>query len=469
VKVRDTKEASDQILLSLSASFGRRACAIVNTMSTPPAGTTDSTIRADKPPRHVFVSFASEDIELARHAVRRLEAAGLRCWISERDIEAAASYPAAITSAVAGSGALLLLLTEAANASPHVLREIELAFNARVHILPVRIAGVLPSADLQYFLSTTQWLDAGADFDEPDVQKVEARLRALLQSSGAAHGGGTGEPYRWRVIASLVGLLAVGVVVAWWLSSDGRVVTENTEEPTPRAPSAQQEPATASTSSKVNPRDGQTYIWLPPGRFVMGCSPNDPACDGDEKPPHSVDLNTGFWLARTEVTRGQYTRLVGGAKSAIDEDLPVTGISWASAKAYCAAAGGRLPSEAEWEYAARAGTTTRYYGTLPAIAWFADNADGQPQRVAAKMPNAFGLHDMLGNVSEWARDRYYNAYDDSADPTIVEEPLAGNASGVARGGSWLSDEDGVRVSRRLEMLPDAEEPHIGFRCVIDRL
>jgi formylglycine-generating enzyme required for sulfatase activity len=76
---------------------------------------------------------------------------------------------------------------------------------------------------------------------------------------------------------------------------------------------------------------------------------------------------------------------------------------------------------------------------------------------------------MLGNVSEWVRDRYYSAYDDTSDPFAVEEPLAGNASGVARGGSWVSEADGVRSSRRLEMLPDAEEPHIGFRCASDQL
>ena len=147
----------------------------------------------------------------------------------------------------------------------------------------------------------------------------------------------------------------------------------------------------------------------------------------------------------------------------------MTGVSWAAAKSYCRAIGGRLPTEAEWEYAARAGTSTRYYGNLPAIAWFADNSDDGPHAVASKKPNAYGLHDMLGNVSEWVLDRYYNAYDETSDPLEVEEPLAGNASGVARGGSWTSDQDGVRVSRRLEMPPDAEEAHIGFRCAMDEL
>jgi formylglycine-generating enzyme required for sulfatase activity len=186
----------------------------------------------------------------------------------------------------------------------------------------------------------------------------------------------------------------------------------------------------------------------------MGCSTGDPACEEDEKPTHTVEIPQGFWLARTE-------RSVDG--------LPVTGVSWAAAKSYCASVGGRLPTEAEWEYAARAGTSTRYYDSLPAIAWFSDNSGDGPQKVGGKTPNAFGLHDMLGNVSEWVLDRYYNAYDETSDPIKVEEPRAGNASGVARGGSWVSDADGVRVSRRLPMEPDAEEPHIGLRCAVDAL
>ena len=138
-----------------------------------------ATHTAAKEASHVFVSFASEDIELARRAVHSLERAGFRCWLSERDIEPAASYPAAITDALARSGALLLILTESANASPHVLREIELAFNARIPILPIRLSGVLPSSDLAYFLSTTQWLDARSGLDEADLKRVDHRLSEL--------------------------------------------------------------------------------------------------------------------------------------------------------------------------------------------------------------------------------------------------------------------------------------------------
>ena len=224
---------------------------------------------------------------------------------------------------------------------------------------------------------------------------------------------------------------------------------------------------------RQNPKDGGSYVWIPPGRFVMGCSAGDPACEVDEQPPHEIRITTGFWLARTEVVESQYRRATPATPAAAAsgaDDLPVTGVSWAAAKTYCAAIGGRLPTEAEWEYAARAGTTTRSYGSLPAIAWFADNSMERPRPAGGKSPNAFGLHDMLGNVSEWVLDRYYsNAYVEPGDTDEVEEPLAGNASGVVRGGSWLSDADGVRVSRRLEMPPDAEEPHVGFRCAVDRL
>jgi formylglycine-generating enzyme required for sulfatase activity len=213
-------------------------------------------------------------------------------------------------------------------------------------------------------------------------------------------------------------------------------------------------PAPVAVTVRVNAKDGESYVWIPPGRFVMGCSEGDPACEEDEKPTHTVEIPRGFWLARTE-------RSVDG--------MPVTGVSWAAAKSRCAAVGGRLPTEAEWEYAARAGTSTRYYDRLPAIAWFSDTSSDGPRAVGGKTPNAFGLHDMLGNVSEWVLDRYYNEYDETSDPINVEEPLAANASAVARGGSWVSEADGVRVSRRIEMEPDAEAPYMGFRCAMDRL
>ena len=431
---------------------------------------------------HIFISFASGDVELAHRTVQSLERSGLRCWISDRDIEPTASYPAAITRAVAESGVVLLLLTEASNSSLHVLKEIELAFNKRRPILPIRVAGTTPSSDLQYFLSTTQWLDAGAAYDETDLARIEPLLKELLRRKPARGLTRNGET-RWWISVAAVAMLVIATVVAFALwtgrQKDGASGNDAVQPAAPIAgasggpavPSPAPAVAPSGVSVKTNPRDSQAYVWVPPGRFMMGCSAGDPSCEDDEKPAHPVDISRGFWLARTEVTAAQYRKRTapGSDREERDEALPAAAVTWAAAKAYCAGVGGRLPAEAEWEYAARAGTATRYYDSLPAIAWFADTSDERPRPVGTKAPNAFGLHDMLGNVSEWVRDRYYNAYDDGSDHSTVEEPLAGNASAVARGGSWLSDTRGVRVSRRLEMPPDAEEPHIGFRCAIETL
>ena len=441
----------------------------------------------------VFISFASVDAEIARRVVASLEASGLRCWLAERDIAPASSYPVAITEAVKNSGAVLLVLTEAANQSPHVAREVEMAFNARRPILPVRIGGALPSSDLQYFLSRSQWLDAGADLDEGELARVEARIRELLERRPLTGGGIVSSWPHPAVIGAAV--LAVGIIalVVWnGRETPKQPVTPAVAKPvrdavpprretpaparetvTPSEPPARpsDQPAAPAVRTVVNPRDAQSYVWIRAGRFMMGCSAGDPACEKDEGPSHLVEIRRGFWLARTEVSQRQFRDRAAGRRptAAAATGLPASGISWAAAKSYCQAVGGRLPTEAEWEYAARAGTSTRYYDSLPAIAWFSGNTDEAPRAVAGKKPNAFGLYDMLGNVSEWVLDRYYNAYDDTDDPENVEQPLAGNAFGVARGGSWVSDPSGVRVSRRLEMFPDAEEPHIGFRCASDRL
>ena len=405
-----------------------------------------------------------------------------------------ASYPAAITAAIKDSGALLLLLTDAANASPHVLREVELAFTARRPLLPVCIGGIKPSPDLQYFLSTSQWLDTGRTFDLDDLAKIEPVLRDLVEH-GRSGGAGSGPWTRWRPAAAAIVLTVVVAAAAliwsiWFRSeplstqetasnSSGTSALPVTPEPLPPATGAPAAtPAAAPApdgrpTTKVNPRDGQSYVWIAPGRFVMGCSPGDPACADDEKPAHVVVIARGYWLGRTEVTAAQFLKTGSEQRSKPSTDeaagMPITGVDWSEAKAYCTRVGGRLPTEAEWEYAARAGETTRYYGELTAIAWFADNSGERPRPVGTRTPNAFGLYDMLGNVSEWVLDRYYNAYDDTSDPQAPDQPLAGNASAVARGGSWISDATGARVSRRLELPPDASEPHVGLRCALDRI
>src|SRR5262249_29055357 len=222
-----------------------------------------------------------------------------------------------------------------------------------------------------------------------------------------------------------------------------------------------------------NPEDGQTYVWIPPGTFTMGCPAGDDRCRDDERPAHPVRIDKGFWLGQKEVTLGAYRRVAGARGMKVpsgDDDLPVTGMNWADAKKFCAAVGGRLPTEAEWEYAARGGTAEPYYGTPASIAWYGEETRGLPHPGGTKAPNAFGLHDMLGNVAEWVLDRYYNRLHPGAPAAAAdgEQPLASNAIAVVRGGTFAGGAASIRVSRRAPVEPEAEDPVIGFRCASDR-
>jgi formylglycine-generating enzyme required for sulfatase activity len=201
------------------------------------------------------------------------------------------------------------------------------------------------------------------------------------------------------------------------------------------------------TQRRVNPFDGLTYVFIPPGRFTMGCSPEDPVCGDDEKPPRTEQIANGFWLAQTEVTQAAWKKVMRGDDPSHfkGDQLPVESVDWNQASAYCKAIGGRLPTEKEWEYAARAGTDAARYGSLEAVAWYRGNSGSTTHRVALKAANAFGLYDMLGNVWEWA----------STNAT----------SNVLRGGCSLNRPSGVRASDRLVNGPSYRDNFVGFRCV----
>ena len=359
------------------------------------------------------------------------------------------------------------MLTESSNNSPHVLSEIELAFNERKPILPVLVAGVVPSENLRYFISTMQWFDAEGEFDDSDIARLRTHLQKLLAGERVLISRDkTRSRVVWGAVTALVmvTLVTVAYVMRPRPASNlppPDVIPRDTSKVTPEPVNE-----TVRTRTRVDPRDGQTYVWVAPGLFSMGCSGGDSRCESDERPSHKVRVEKGFWLGRTEVTVAQYAAKHGEVRltaNTTDADAPVVGVTWQEAKSYCESVGGRLPTEAEWEYAARAGVAASYYDALGSIAWYEENSDEQAHRVGGKAPNAFGLHDMLGNVYEWVRDRYYNEYDEASDGT-VEEPLLPNASAVARGGAWTSGAGDIRVSNRLALPPDATEPIVGFRC-----
>jgi formylglycine-generating enzyme required for sulfatase activity len=194
---------------------------------------------------------------------------------------------------------------------------------------------------------------------------------------------------------------------------------------------------------KVNPKDGLNYVWIPPGNFTMGCSPGDRECRANENPQHGVTISQGFWIGQTEVTHQAFAKVTGDVVQADLSLFPVNDISWEHALGYCQAVGMRLPTEAEWEYSARAGTSSARYGPLDEIAWYSAGS----HQVAQKRPNGFGLYDMLGNVAEYAARG------------------AGAAFNPVRGGSWAEGSRGSRASfRQMYQTSVIAADMVGFRC-----
>ena len=422
--------------------------------------------------QQVFISYSSADKAVADRICAALESAGITCWIAPRNIAPGTDFPTAIVEGVGSTRALVLVLTEHAATSPHVLSEVGHAFNGKKRIIPFRIWQQNLPEDLEYFLSMTQWLDAPDGCTDQIVRRLVHATRSALAGERAPHiVSPRRSAARW-VAGALLALAVVGGAVAFWKL---RKPPEPVLVPPPiggtTSPPGTSPPG-VQVKTWLNPADGLMYAWIPPGTFIMGCSAQDSECSDDEKPTHQVDIAKGFWLGQTEVTVAAYRKFAaktGQLRPDGDSDLPVSGVTWVDAKQYCAAMGGRLPTEAEWEYAARAGSSQPYYGVISRIAWYAGNSGDAPHAVGKKQPNAFGLYDMLGNVSEWVLDRYFDKYDPDSAATgpDVQQPLAGNASAVARGGFWESDATGLRVSRRLAQETDRDVIPIGLRCASD--
>ena len=244
---------------------------------------------------------------------------------------------------------------------------------------------------------------------------------------------------------------------------------------------------------RVNPKDGLEYVWISPGAFEMGCVPGDDECYPEEKPAHPVKLTHGFWMGRTEVPVQVYERFAAAVDRTMPEEPgsgampgyndgwrkknhPMVKVTWEEAADFCSWSGARLPTEAEWEYAARGGVEGLKYP------WGNDRSHdqanywrtgGQDQweytaPVGSFPPNAFGLYDMAGNVYEWVGDWFsgdYYAASPAADP---EGPPRGKLR-VARGGAGFLNPAVLRISTRLRSSPAARNVSIGLRCAADEM
>ncbi len=212
------------------------------------------------------------------------------------------------------------------------------------------------------------------------------------------------------------------------------------------------------------------WVAVPGGTFQMGClDERDAPCDGDEKPPHDVTLKPFRMLAH-EVTAGQFEAFEGGLRPWLAEapaNVAANAINWYEAVAYAAWVGGRLPTEAEWECACRAGTDTPYSAGadeshLREAAWYAANSEGKVHEVKTRQPNPWGLYDLHGNVLEWVSDRY-GKY--TAEAQQSPTGPTGGANRAMRGGSGVDGTRLLRAAYRVTYGPSNRVMYVGFRVV----
>lgn len=204
---------------------------------------------------------------------------------------------------------------------------------------------------------------------------------------------------------------------------------------------------------------------IPAGRFTMGPDENDKDAWQNEYPQHEVEITRAFWLASTPVTQALWIAVMGDNPSHFKgRDKPVEFVSWHDVQEFLKRLNElvpelhfRLPTEAEWEYACRAGTTESRYGELDDVAWCTHNSEAGTHPVGGKRPNAWGLYDMLGNVYEWCSDVF----------VPYGDPKVEGSFRVLRGGSWGGNARSVRAAFRYSNHPSYRSFNLGFRLAAD--
>ncbi len=484
----------------------------------------------------VFISYSSVDADVAQAVLEALETRSIQCWIAPRDALPGRQYAASILNAIKGSQVMVLILSPHSNTSQHVLNEVERAVSMGMPILPFRIQDVSLSDAMEYYISSSHWFEAasppkaehltkladtvevllGRDKGEPEGEAAEPGVRKekpvpVSKDMGAVDDRtGKVKKYASFAILSLL-LVVVAVVIFYRTSSNSNDIPVKTTVNSDPSETSFEDPPKTEPQDSIPGLSGMKFVSIPAGTFTMGSPPDEPGRQEGET-PHRVTLTRPFHIQTTEVTVGQWRQFVDetGFKTEAEkvgyslgwtgtewgklpgvywdspgfdqgDDNPVTCVSWNDVQVFIDWLGKktgkqyRLPYEAEWEYACRAGskealsngplteTECKMDPGLDKVAWYCYTSYDRSHPVAQKAPNAWGLYDMHGNVYEWCRD-CKEPY--SSEPvTDPFGPVNCNHRNV-RGGAWDDHGQKCRAANRTEEHVDANANNLGFRLVL---
>lgn len=519
----------------------------------------------------VFISYASQDKNIADAVCAKLEDKKIRAWIAPRDVPAGANFADSIISAINQCKVLVLIWSQDSNISAHILNELHQAFEQGILIIPFRIQDVQPTNAMRYYIGRTQWLDAfapplkkhihklvetvqvnlenevvfnfpGADqltgqketppnTTKESIEKIsqadknhELKKKGQEKETGKRSGAvkpptkspePPGEPSLTRkkqaissgkrkvLVISLALLMVAALAVTFFLinnnfpgfieslslsgarASQLAALTPGLDVSTTPARIPATPIPTATAFALVPPQisqvDGMPMVYVPAGDFSMGSVSGE----DDERPLHTVYLDA-FWIDKTEVTNAQYAQCVAAGGCTVPfkttsgshdfyfwnssfADFPVVYVDWQQARAYCLWAGRDLPSEAQWEKAARGPDGNTYpWGNDspdPALANYEGSflRDTTPVGSYPEGAGLYGSLDMAGNVWEWVAD-WYGAY-----PSGTVSNPAGPTTGdyrVLRGGAFSDSKTSIRSADRLKIHPNHSDLNIGFRCAL---
>lgn len=364
----------------------------------------------------VFISYSTVDKVVADAVCHSLEDNKVPCWIAPRDEVSGYSYPKQIMNAIRNCKVMVLIFSENSNISSDVESEIYTGFRSKKPIVPFVIDKTEMNDELGYYLGRKHWLIAYPDYREKTAELVASILRLLGRDNPQMESGPECVPIK--------------------------------------------------------------MIKIEGGTFEMGATSEQGKDAYDsECPKHKVTLSS-FEISEAPITVAQYREYCDATGSKMPtapswgwiDNHPIVNVSWFDANNFAKWKGCRLPTEAEWEFAARGGNQSKHYkysgGNTPdEIGWFADNTGQTGTRpVRAKKPNELGLYDMSGNVYEWCNDwKYEYTSEDQVNPMGPEDGVIK----ASKGGSWHSSTRSLRVSNRDDDPPEFYSHNVGFRIARD--